>query len=313
MASAVDNHDFLLPDLATPMPLVASESSDNVPTPYDDGQISTPASSAIGTPRETENKNKRRSGAKTGKSKSRRVRTGCLTCRERHLKCDEALGRCQNCRKSDRVCRRGIRLNFIDTQTVAPPHHVTRASGAQLTFRDESRHIASEYVGGFEKYPSPEPDLPLENELPSQFELSDVLSPSLQPRNDASTARVRVPRFGVPQTETVNMLTDDGYDPALPGKPHATFAPSKYIIASRNVRRCFTSPEELSLVRVFVEEIGPWMDAMDTTKHVRRTLSLLQFPVANQNSSRKYCHLVRLMNLCFRMPSWRVQPVIFNL
>ena len=281
MASVVDNHDFLLPDLATPMPLAASESSDSVPTPYDDGQISTPASSVIGTPRETGNKNKRRSVAKTGKSKSRRVRTGCLTCRERHLKCDEALGRCQNCRKSDRVCRRGIRLNFIDTQTVAPPHHVTRASGAQLTFRDESRHIASEYVGGFERYPSPEPDLPLEIELPSQFELSDVLSPSLQPRNDASTACARAPRFGAPHTETVNMLADDGSQPTfytVPAEqPHATFAPSKHIVATSNVRRFFTAPDELSLVRVFVEEIGPWMDAMDTTKHVRRTLPLCSF------------------------------------
>lgn len=284
MASAVDNHDFLLPDLATPMPLAASESSDSVPTPYDDGQVLTPTSSAIGTPRATENKNKRRSVAKTGKSKSRRVRTGCLTCRERHLKCDEALGRCQNCRKSDRVCRRGIRLNFIDTQTVAPPHHVTRASGAQLTFRDESRHIASEYVGGFERYPSPEPDLPLENELPSQFELSDVLSPSLQPRNDASTTRARTPRFGAPRTEAVNMLADDEpiFYTAHPGQPHATFGPSKHIVATRNVRRCFTSPEELSLVRVFVEEIGPWMDAMDTAKHVRLMLPSLQCSVSNK-------------------------------
>src|SRR5205809_8055747 len=49
-------------------------------------------------------------------SKPKRVRTGCLTCRERHLKCDEALPRCQNCQKSDRVCKRGVRLNFIDTQ-----------------------------------------------------------------------------------------------------------------------------------------------------------------------------------------------------
>lgn len=284
MASAVDNHDFLLPDLATPMPLAASESSDSVPTPYDDGQVLTPTSSAIGTPRATENKNKRRSVAKTGKSKSRRVRTGCLTCRERHLKCDEALGRCQNCRKSNRVCRRGIRLNFIDTQTVAPPHHVTRASGAQLTFRDESRHIASEYVGGFERYPSPEPDLPLENELPSQFELSDVLSPSLQPRNDASTTRARTPRFGAPRTEAVNMLADDEpiFYTAHPGQPHATFGPSKHIVATRNVRRCFTSPEELSLVRVFVEEIGPWMDAMDTAKHVRLMLPSLQCSVSNK-------------------------------
>ena len=54
-------------------------------------------------------------------TKSRRVRTGCLTCRERHLKCDEGLPDCVNCRKSNRECKRGVRLNFIDTQCKDPP------------------------------------------------------------------------------------------------------------------------------------------------------------------------------------------------
>lgn len=54
-------------------------------------------------------------------SKPKRVRTGCLTCRERHLKCDEALPNCMNCRKSSRVCKRGVRLNFIDTTVKNPP------------------------------------------------------------------------------------------------------------------------------------------------------------------------------------------------
>ena len=53
--------------------------------------------------------------------KSKRVRTGCLTCRERHLKCDEGVPECNNCRKSNRECRRGIRLNFIDIQVKDPP------------------------------------------------------------------------------------------------------------------------------------------------------------------------------------------------
>lgn len=54
-------------------------------------------------------------------AKSRRVRTGCLTCRERHLKCDEAVPDCLNCRKSSRECKRGVRLNFIDVQVRDPP------------------------------------------------------------------------------------------------------------------------------------------------------------------------------------------------
>ena len=62
-----------------------------------------------------------RKGAPTT-TKSKRVRTGCLTCRERHLKCDEATPDCMNCRKSNRECKRGVRLNFIDIQVKSPPH-----------------------------------------------------------------------------------------------------------------------------------------------------------------------------------------------
>ena len=55
-------------------------------------------------------------------AKSKRVRTGCLTCRDRHLKCDEGLPVCENCLKSKRDCERGIRLNFIDVTVKAPPY-----------------------------------------------------------------------------------------------------------------------------------------------------------------------------------------------
>lgn len=55
-------------------------------------------------------------------SKPKRVRTGCLTCRNRHLKCDEALPICMNCQKSNRKCERGVRLNFIDLKVEQPPY-----------------------------------------------------------------------------------------------------------------------------------------------------------------------------------------------
>lgn len=50
----------------------------------------------------------------TTPTKAKRVRTGCLTCRERHLKCDEGVPDCLNCRKRGRECKRGLRLNFLD-------------------------------------------------------------------------------------------------------------------------------------------------------------------------------------------------------
>lgn len=62
-------------------------------------------------------------------AKPKRVRTGCLTCRERHLKCDEGLPNCQNCRKSSRVCKRGVRLNFIDTTVKNPPTLLPQTTG----------------------------------------------------------------------------------------------------------------------------------------------------------------------------------------
>lgn len=55
-------------------------------------------------------------------SKPKRVRTGCLTCRNRHLKCDEAMPVCLNCQKSNRKCERGVRLNFIDLKVEQPPY-----------------------------------------------------------------------------------------------------------------------------------------------------------------------------------------------
>ncbi|KAI2640882.1 hypothetical protein GGS26DRAFT_181056 [Hypomontagnella submonticulosa] len=84
-------------------------------------------------------------------AKSRRVRTGCLTCRERHLKCDEGTPDCLNCRKSNRECKRGVRLNFIDMTCKEPPH-IPATEEWIVHFQDESRLIASEYQGGLGRY-----------------------------------------------------------------------------------------------------------------------------------------------------------------
>ncbi|KAF2764894.1 hypothetical protein EJ03DRAFT_281145 [Teratosphaeria nubilosa] len=93
-------------------------------------------------------------------SKPKRVRTGCLTCRERHLKCDEALPHCNNCKKSNRKCKRGVRLNFIDTWAERPPKLMTKfgTDAWKVTFQDESRDIADEYQGGLERYKPLEPE-----------------------------------------------------------------------------------------------------------------------------------------------------------
>ncbi|KAI0150687.1 hypothetical protein GGR57DRAFT_180448 [Xylariaceae sp. FL1272] len=91
-------------------------------------------------------------------AKSKRVRTGCLTCRERHLKCDEGSPECKNCRKSNRECKRGIRLNFLET--LCPNQsHIELADDWRVEFHDESRLIASEYRGGLSSYAKFDPPM----------------------------------------------------------------------------------------------------------------------------------------------------------
>ena len=107
-------------------------------------------------------------------SKPKRVRTGCLTCRERHLKCDEALPTCVNCRKSGRECKRGVRLNFIDTQCRTPPT-VPPPDDWHITFQDNSREIASEYRNGLARYAALNPDIMQIDEEPGPYDFPNVV------------------------------------------------------------------------------------------------------------------------------------------
>ncbi|KAI1653534.1 hypothetical protein F4813DRAFT_383192 [Daldinia decipiens] len=110
-------------------------------------------------------------------AKSRRVRTGCLTCRERHLKCDEGTPDCLNCRKSNRECKRGVRLNFIDMTCKEPPYIPTTEEWA-VHFQDESRLIASEYKGGLGRYANLD-SRPLSPPRESNFKTTSQLQPSV--------------------------------------------------------------------------------------------------------------------------------------
>ncbi|KAH7163520.1 hypothetical protein B0J13DRAFT_634865 [Dactylonectria estremocensis] len=83
--------------------------------------------------------------------KAKRVRTGCLTCRDRHLKCDETVPDCLNCRKRGRECKRGVRLNFLDINVHSLACEPVAEDWA-VQFHDESRDIASEYQGGLSRY-----------------------------------------------------------------------------------------------------------------------------------------------------------------
>ncbi|KAK6459608.1 uncharacterized protein RJT20DRAFT_124856 [Scheffersomyces xylosifermentans] len=102
--------------------------------------------------------------------KRSRTRSGCLTCRDRHMKCDEQQPVCSNCIKSKRKCYRGIRLNFTQYTVYNPegdsldsiPNDISSTGRAhsKCTARpiqpyrllDQSITIASLYEHGRELY-----------------------------------------------------------------------------------------------------------------------------------------------------------------
>ena len=221
-----------------------------------------------------------------GVSKPKRVRTGCLTCRERHLKCDEGLPNCQNCRKSNRQCKRGVRLNFIDTQ-VKDPQIIPPTADWNVGFQDESREIASEYKGGAGRYAAIE-DEAMEagkNEAPPDTSSSMLNAPMM--------AHQQLPPIQPAQPGSGSNFSDSSQGRQDPGREshshhgHRSSTDSTYsghtmhsgsqisyassdqtLQAQEEVRDCLTSPEETLFMQVFVEEVGLWMDSMDNKKHV---------------------------------------------
>ena len=220
-------------------------------------------------------------------ARPKRVRTGCLTCRERHLKCDEGLPECQNCKKSNRECKRGIRLNFIDTQVKTPP--ITPSTDEwNLVFQDESREIASEYRGGLGRYSNITTDM-------DNVSLRDEPSYDFNNMNDPMLNAPVLPHQQLP-AQPFGQSTMDAFQSSLQTLPNqvpdqhqrhgsttsdSTFSShtlggvSSYsngdqsLTSTSETRDTLTDPQELLYMQVFVEEVGIWMDSMDPFKHVR--------------------------------------------
>lgn len=257
-----------------------------------DTTTSTPKSQSSGSQTPPRSRAGRRKGTDISDTKARRSRTGCFTCRQRHLKCDEAVGRCLNCRKSDRVCRRGVRLNFIDTQTVAPPHLIARPEGSKVTFRDDSRLIASLYVGGFDIYPPVQPESPIEENGHPHPDLDVIGSDDLTSIFQSVAHSFDPLGFDVPHTTTGFVETDTWHQSHLmPGDellPHGTSNFARKLADKQESHQSLTDPDAVSCLRIFVEEIGPRMDAMDEMNHVGRSLCIIFPRSLTQASSLKF-------------------------
>ncbi|KAJ9644488.1 hypothetical protein H2199_003451 [Coniosporium tulheliwenetii] len=221
-------------------------------------------------------------------NKPKRVRTGCLTCRERHLKCDEAMPDCLNCRKSSRVCKRGVRLNFIDTQMKAPPV-LLRNQDWNVSFLDESRDIASEYKGGLSKYGAIETDSPVQLDASLNFDYPAVSAPSAPSLAHQPLPPIQGMLPDPYSDEQQNMMFDpqreqhhqqQSYADSSQANSnmHGASDGSSYTNHDQNItppeesRDYLNTQEEVLFMQVFVEEVGLWMDSMDPMKHFSRLL-----------------------------------------
>ncbi|KAF2703223.1 hypothetical protein K504DRAFT_474084 [Pleomassaria siparia CBS 279.74] len=229
-------------------------------------------------------------------NKPKRVRTGCLTCRERHLKCDEKLPSCSGCRKSNRECRRGVRLNFIDV-TCQNPYVIPPEQGWTVAFVDESRDIASEYQGGKEKYTLADREresvptsresffMGIQSSMPpptastSQQSLpplhsNNVLDPVSHQQHDQQQSTYNFEHPRASSHHHSHSHTNSTYSEPTMGNPTPSYhaEPSEPESPGERPRDYLDSQEEVLFMQVFVEEVGLWMDSMDPDKHFSRQL-----------------------------------------
>jgi hypothetical protein len=245
------------------------------------------------------------------KSKPKRVRTGCLTCRERHLKCDEGQPNCQNCRKSNRVCKRGLRLNFIDTTVQSPPM-IPPTRDWSVQFQDESREIASEYKDGLSKY------APVESPPENLYDFANGMAPpasfmshqGLPPMQRGSAG----PYGDSPHTldgsrdsQHRRSLSDSGTSFTVMGVPsNASYSNHEQPLSpSSEARDYLNQAEETLFMQVFVEEVGLWMDSIDPHKHVRP--SSTPRPLLTGDSFPESSHSRPSTNPCSSTPSSHVE------
>ncbi|KAF1955869.1 hypothetical protein CC80DRAFT_473806 [Byssothecium circinans] len=221
------------------------------------------------------------------KSKSTRVRTGCLTCRDRHLKCDEAFPECLNCKKSNRECRRGLRVNFQEADknmaNWPAPYILPPGPDFQVSFQDESREIASEYKGGAEKYPPPvqRGGIAETYEYQEQYNYqhrpsypnigSDHSGPSgFAPAMSHSRHQSQI--HHPPTASPVN--TQSSASAFMAGTPNVQYVqPQREPDELPAQGTDYLQDREVVLfMQVYVEEVAIWMDSMDSKKHFSRLL-----------------------------------------
>lgn len=184
---------------------------------------------------------------------------------------------CQNCKKSNRECERGVRLNFIDTKVEMPPYITPPGHDWQVNFQDESREIASEYKGGLGRYAALKPD-DFDSRSDVPFDFGDTLgAPTLSHQSlPAILSYESGPnRYSESRPESLHSHSYSNSDSTYANTmAHATYGSIGPMMTPPRENNLLNDRDQTLYMQVFIEEVAIWMDSMDALKHVSINYSL---------------------------------------
>ncbi|KAL6801751.1 N-terminal fungal transcription regulatory domain-containing protein [Trichoderma sp. SZMC 28012] len=225
--------------------------------------------------------------------KSKRVRTGCLTCRDRHLKCDESVPACRNCEKGGRKCIRGIRLNFSNI-TIHDSAYFVPFGPCDFLFQDDSRRIASEYEGGSSRYADTthsqhidyktavQTQLPSPDPVPSDHVLQGhVWHVYISPEGSNTTRSIYSDNLILQATEWRKdgevesgpmslSEVEDRSNVSEPIEDDSVTCPTTTVTTSE--REFLDMPEHVRYMQIYVEEVATWMDSFNKERYFGEVL-----------------------------------------
>jgi Fungal specific transcription factor domain len=154
-----------------------------------------------------------------------------------------------------------------------------------VQFQDESRDIASEYKGGLSRYAVLDQTITPPREQNFEYPTHTLaIDPditghtALPPIVQHSNASLYHDAGGVLKTEHSRQNSrqhshansESSYLPTAP--PTAYSNPEQTLTPPNETRDYLNSHEEVLFMQVFVEEVGLWMDSLDSMKHFSRIL-----------------------------------------
>jgi hypothetical protein len=225
-----------------------------------------------------------------------RSRTGCQTCRTRHLKCDETKPTCDHCRRGNRDCQWGLVLKF-NHKRYPIIHKVKHAAVIQKEytapegvwkFEDNSIAIASEYINGIESYGYSEiVQKPFNDAITFNHDLAiSHLNENLSYSTSTLSNSV-FPLHG--SASQISSIYPSGRNTMLPSiqglglynyqDSHAFSSPEAPVYVSPQYQSNTSympskdppidTDGELYLTKVFIYGIGTWMDLANCIEYVR--------------------------------------------